>query len=269
MATTTSTSTASDPFPVRRSALVVSATASERGKLTLCRTACTNCNLRELCPPCCGLSPSEMKAAEPLVSTRVRIRRGESLYLAGDRFTALYAVRHGFLKTTAILEKGRDQVTGFSMTGEVLGMDGIEGGKHTCNTRALEDSEVCAISFVRLQNLAAAIPRLQRHFHMLMSREIVREHEMMLLLGSMSADQRMAMFLLDLSRRFAAQGGSASEFKLRPTRDDIGSYLGLTSGTISRTFTKFDEAGLIAVRRRSVRILDQVGLERMGGQTLR
>ncbi len=171
--------------------------------------------------------------------------------------------------TTSMLEKGRDQVTGFTMTGEVLGMDGIEGERHTCTTRALDDSEICAISFARLQNLAVAIPRLQRHFHMLMSREIVREHEMMLLPRSMNADQRMAIFLLDLSRRYAAQGGSASELKLRPMRDDIGSYLGLTSGTISRTFTKFDEAGLIAVRRGSVRILDRDSLERLNGRARR
>jgi CRP/FNR family transcriptional regulator len=209
-----------------------------------------------------------LKAAERLVSSRLRIRRKESLYLAGDRFGALYTVRHGFIKTTAIIENGRDQVTAFSMAGEVLGLDGIDRGVHSGNARALEDSEVCAISFARLQNLAAAIPRLQRRLHMLMSREIVREHGMMLLLGSMNADQRMAMFLLDLSQRFAAQGRSASAFNLRLTRDDIGSYLGLTVGTISRMFTKFDEAGLIAVRGKSVRILDKAGLERVGGQAL-
>jgi len=172
-------------------------------------------------------------------------------------------VRKGFLKTTAILANGRDQVTGFSLTGEVLGMDGIEAEKHSGNTIALEDSEVCAISFARLQELTLAIPGLQRHFHTMMGREIVREYGVMLLLGSMSAEERMAMFLLDLSQRFTAQGCSASEFDLRLTREDIGSYLSLTVGTVSRMFSRFHESGLIAVRQKRVRIVDRGKLERL------
>lgn len=200
---------------------------------------------------------------------RLRIGRSENLYLAGNRFASLYAVRKGFLKTTAILEKGRDQVTGFSIPGEVLGMDGIEGGKHACNTVALEDSEVCAIPFSRSQELMLAIPGRQRHFHIMMSREIAREHGMMLLLGSMSAEQRMAMFLLDLSQRFAAHGHSASEFNLRLSRQEIGSYLSLTLTTVSRMFSRFHERGLIAVRQKFIRILDRDKLEQVIGRTTR
>ncbi len=235
----------------------------------LIKTTCSTCKLRELCTPCCGLSRSEINDSTRLLFARLRIRRGENLYLAGDRFTSLYAVRKGFLKTTAILAKGRDQVTGFSMTGEVLGMDGIEAQRHGCNTIALEDGEICAISFARLQELTLAIPSLQRHFHAMMSREIVREHGVMLLLGSMSAEERMAMFLLDFSRRFAAQGGTASEFNLRLTRENIGSYLSLTVGTVSRLFARFRESGLIAVRQKLVRIVDRGKLECVIGRSTR
>ena len=204
-----------------------------------------------------------------LMFTRLRLRRGENLYLTGNRFTSLYAVRNGFLKTTAVLAKGRDQVTGFSMTGEILGMDGIEQEIHTCNTIALEDSEICAISFAKLQELTLAIPSVQRHFHAMMSREIVRKHGVMLLLGSMNAEERMAMFLLNLSQRLAAQGDSASEFNLRLTREDIGSYLSLTLGTVSRIFSRFHDRGLIAVRQKFVRILDRDKLERVIGRAMR
>lgn len=255
--------------PGRRRELIATSAARQPEKPALIKTTCTTCKLRELCTPCCGLSRSEMNDSARLLFTRLRIRRGESLYLAGDRFTSLYAVRKGFLKTTAILAKGRDQVTGFSMAGEVLGMDGIEEEKHSCNTLALEDGEVCAISFARLQELTLAIPSLQRHFHAMMSREIVRGHGVMLLLGSMSAEERMAMFLLDLSQRFAAQGCSASEFNLRLTREDIGSYLGLTVGTVSRMFSRFRESGLIAVRQKFVRIVDRDKLERAIGRSTR
>jgi CRP/FNR family transcriptional regulator, anaerobic regulatory protein len=252
--------------PVRRR--VAAAAAPEPGKIAQCKTACTGCNLRELCPPCCGLTRPERDAADRLVFVRSRLRRGQSLYRAGDRFTSLYAVRDGFFKSTVVLENGRDQVTGFCMTGEVLGMDGIGPERHGCNTIALEDSEVCAIHFARLQELTRAIPSLQRNFHKMMSREIVREHGMMLLLGRMNADERLAMFLLNLSQRFAASGGSASAFNLRMTREEIGSYLGLKLETVSRTLSKFQDEGLITVQQKFIRILDAAALERVLGREL-
>ena len=147
-------------------------------------------------------------------------------------------------------------------------MDGIGPERHSCNTIALEDSEVCAIPFARLQELAHEVPSLQRQFHKMMSREIVREHGVMLLLGSMNAEERLAMFLLDLSQRFAARGYSRLEFHLRMTREEIGSYLGLKLETVSRTFSKFQEERLICVRQKFIRILDSAGLERVMGREL-
>ncbi len=255
-------------IPALRRAPDDAAATPKSGESAQCRTTCSTCNLRELCLPCCGLTRSEMDVADRLVFHRSRVRRGESLYRSGDRFTSLYAVRNGFFKSTALLENGRDQVTGFSMTGEVLGMDGIGPERHTCNTIALEDSDVCAIPFAGLQELAHEIPGLQRHFHKMMSREIVRENGVMLLLGSMNADERLSMFLLNLSQRLAARGYSPTEFNLRMTRGEIGSYLGLKLETVSRTFSKFQEEGLIGVQQKFIRVLDSAGLELVMGREL-
>ena len=252
----------------RRGAPIDSVSVSVSGKIAPLRTACSTCSMRELCLPCCGMTRSERDVADQMVFNRPRLRRGEILYRSGDRFTSLYAVRKGFFKCTALLDNGRDQVTAYAMTGEVLGMDGIGSERHTCNTVALEDSEVCAIPFAGLQALAHEIPSLQHNVRSMMSREILREQGVMLLLGSMNADERLAMFLLNLSRRFAAHGCSPSEFNLRMTREEIGSYLGLKLETISRTLTKFQDKGLIVVQQKVIRILDGAGLERVMGREL-
>jgi CRP/FNR family transcriptional regulator len=262
------TDTTTRTIPARERTPIDPAAGPESTKIAQCGTMCSTCSLRELCLPCCGLTRSEMDVADRLVFNRSRVRRGESLYRTGDRFTSLYAVRSGFFKSTALLENGRNQVTGFSMTGEVLGMDGIGPERHTCNTIALEDSDVCAIPFARLQELAHEIPSLQRQFHKMMSREIVREHGVMLLLGSMNAEERLAMFLLNLSQRFAARGYSPSEFNLRMTREEIGSYLGLKLETVSRTLSKFQEEGMIGVQQKFIRVLNSAGLERVMGREL-
>ena len=227
---------------------------------------CSTCNLRELCQPCCGLTRSEKDAADPAMFNRLRVRRGASLYRTGDHFASLYTVRSGFFKSLTLLENGRGQVTCFSMSGEVLGMDGIGSERHICDAVALEDSEVCAISFTGLQKLVHHVPSLQRQVHRMMSREIVRERGVMLLLGSMNADERLSTFLLNMSKRFAANGCSPSEFNLRVTRDDIASYLGLKLETVSRTFSKFQDEGLIGVRQKFIRILNEVGLQRVIGR---
>lgn len=248
--------------PGRRRALTDSAAVLAPGRVLQCKTSCLTCNLRELCVPCCGLSRAELEVADRLVFSRLHLRRGANLYRTGDRFTSLYGVRNGFFKTIAILEDGREQVTGYSMAGEVLGMDGIAPERHICNAVALEDSEVCAIHFAGLQALAQELPSLQRQVHKMMSREIVREQGVMLQLGTMNSEERLAMLLLDMSRRYAAQGFSDSEFNLCMTREEIGSYLGMKLETVSRTLSKFRKDGLIAVQQKAIRLLNREGLER-------
>jgi CRP/FNR family transcriptional regulator, anaerobic regulatory protein len=255
--------------PSRQRAPRAAAAVPQPGNITYFRTACSSCKLRELCPPCCGLSGIEMDVANRLVFHRSRVRRGQSLYRTGDRFTSLYAVRSGFFKFIVLLQDGRrEQVTGFSMAGDVLGVDGIATERHTCNAIALENSDVCAIPFSGLQQLAHEIPSLQRQLRKTLSREIVREHGMLLLLGKMNADERLATFLLNLSQRFAEHGYSSSEFNMRMTREEIGSYLGLSLETVSRTLSRLQEQGLVSVQQKIIYILDSAGLGRVIGREL-
>jgi CRP/FNR family transcriptional regulator len=224
--------------------------------------ACSHCNMRELCLPL-GMSPEEVDRLDEMVSTRRKVKRGESVFHSGEPFSALYAVRVGFFKTRLTSSDGRDQVTGFFMGGELLGLDGIGTEKHTCTATALEDSDVCVIPFARLEDLSRNFEPLQHHFHKMMSREIVRDQSVMLLLGSMRAEERLAAFLLNLSQRLTSRGFSPSEFVLRMTREEIGSYLGMKLETVSRLFSRFQEDGLIAVQQKNVRIVDIAGLRGM------
>lgn len=251
---------AAKPAPVRSAPVHADVAAVAR-----CQTTCSSCNLRELCLPC-GLTGNDAARADELVYTRRRIKRGETLYRSGDAFNSLYAVRSGFFKSSMLLEDGRDQVTGFHMPGEILGMDGIGQETHSCGAVALEDSEVCIIPYARLEELGMEVPQLARQFHKVMSREIVRDQGVMMLLGSMRAEERLAAFLLNLSQRFRARGYSASEFHLRMTREEIGSFLGLKLETVSRIFSRFQEEGLISVQQKHIRIIDTDRLKQMLGQ---
>ena len=152
-----------------------------------------------------------------MVATRRTVHRGDLLFRSGDAFESLYAVRTGFFKTRVTSEDGRDQVTGFQMAGELLGLDGIGSDRHTCDAVALEDSQVCVIPYGQLESLSREFTDLQRQFHKIMSREIVRDHGVMLLLGSMRAEERLAAFLLNLAQRLQARGFSPSSLVLRMT----------------------------------------------------
>jgi CRP/FNR family transcriptional regulator, anaerobic regulatory protein len=226
------------------------------------KVACSSCNLRELCLPV-GLARPDLERLDALVATRRSVPRGETLFRAGDAFQSLYAVRTGFFKTCVSSEDGRDQVTGFQMAGELLGLDGISNDRHSCDAVALEDSQVCIIPYGQLENLSREFNDLQHQFHKIMSREIVRDHGVMLLLGSMRAEERLAAFLMNLTQRLQARGFSASSLILRMTREEIGSYLGLKLETVSRTFSKFQEDGLLEVKQRHIRIIDQDGLQQL------
>jgi CRP/FNR family transcriptional regulator, anaerobic regulatory protein len=226
------------------------------------KVACSSCNLRELCLPM-GLNPEEMDKLDNVISTRKRIKRGSALFNTGDKFTALYAVRSGFFKTCVTTADGRDQVTGFQMTGEIIGLDGIVSDRHSCDAVALEDAEVCVMPFDQVEELSREFTTLQHHVHKIMSREIVRDHSVMLLLGSMRAEERLAAFLLNLVQRLHARGFSQSELVLRMTREEIGSYLGMKLETVSRTFSKFVEEGIIDVKQRYVHIKSTDGLKQI------
>lgn len=222
-------------------------------------SVCSSCNLRELClPP--GISEAEVAHIESLTGPRRALKRGDFLFHSGHRFTSLFAIHTGFLKTQILHEDGREHVTGFQMAGDIVGMDAISSDVHPCDAIALEDCDICELPYAQLEALSRSLPALHRHLNKLLSREIVRDQNVMMLLGSMRAEERLAAFLLNLSERFAARGYSASQFQLRMSREEIGSYLGLKLETVSRALSHFQESGLIIVHVKSIHILDPNGL---------
>jgi CRP/FNR family transcriptional regulator len=231
-------------------------------KLDAMRAACSKCNLRELCLPM-GLTDADLQHIDRLVGARRSLRRGDALFCAGEPFESIFAVRSGFFKTRVSVDDGRERVTGFQMAGELLGLDGISAERHTCDAIALEDSEVCVIGYSRLEEVSRDVLGLQRQFHRVLSREIVREQGVMLLLGGVRAEARQAAFLLNIGERLRSRGFSGSSMVLRMTREEIGSYLGIKLETVSRAFSRFQEESLLEVRQRNVRVVDEAGLRRL------
>ncbi len=226
------------------------------------KTLCSTCSLRELCLPV-GLRPDEFEQLDTVIKQSHRLKKGEFLFRSGESFHSLYAIRTGFFKTTVASQDGRDQVTGFFMSGELIGMDGICTHSHSCDAVALEDSEVCELPFGHMEALSKEIPSIQTHFFRLMSREIVRDQGVMLLLGNMRAEERIAAFLLNLSQRLHHRGFAANDFILRMSREEIGSYLGLKLETVSRTLSRFHQEGLILVEHKHIRLLKPEMLNQM------
>jgi CRP/FNR family transcriptional regulator len=211
-----------------------------------------------------GLTRAELELIDDrLILARRKLAQGETLFRAGDRFDSLYSVWTGFFKTVVSSSLGREQVTGFQMGGELLGFDGMDTGRHEVDAIALEDSQVCQIPFKEMEALGHEVPSLQSQLNKMMSREIGRESRMMLLLGTMYAEERVASFLLDLTHRLHARGFSASSLLLRMSREEIGSFLGLKLETVSRTFSKFQANGLLCVQQKQIQITDPVGLQQL------
>jgi CRP/FNR family transcriptional regulator len=253
--------TATLEAPVRPARVMPLQRARTAGALTPLKTQCSSCHLRDLCLPC-GMSGQEVDELDSLMFSRRKVAAGQDLYQEGEKFAYIYAARSGTFKTSLTLPDGREQVVGFYMAGELMGLDGIASGKHASTAIALEDAEVCAIPYAHLARVAMGVAGLQDAVTRLMSREIVREHSLMMLLGSMNAEERLAAFLLNLSQRLKARGYSPNEFHLRMSRAEIGSYLGMKLETVSRTFSAFQQQRLLEVDKRHIRIIDLDGLTR-------
>ncbi len=201
-----------------------------------------------------------------MVTNRISLKKGDKLYRAGESFTALYAIRLGSCKTTVLAEDGREQITGYHMLGDIIGMDGIGTERHGCEAVALEDTEVCACPSIASRSSRAASLRCSTICTKFLSRDIGRDQNMMLMLGSMRAEERLAVFLLNLSDRYRRRGYSSTEIVLRMTREEIGSYLGLKLETVSRLFSRFQEEGLLQVQGRVLKLLDLPALKQLAGQ---
>lgn len=228
---------------------------------------CSACPLKDKCLPA-GLAEPDVARLDGLKFARRRIKEGEVLFHAGQPFAFLYAVRSGTLRTTLATSDGREQVSGFAMAGELLGLDGLAAGAHSTTAVALEDADVCAIPYAQLAQLGAESARMYLTLSRLMSGEIVRERRLMVLLGSLNAEERLAAFLVDISKRMKARGYSASEFHLRMSRADIGSYLGMTLETVSRAFSSFQRQRLLEVDKKHVRIVDRDALFAISGEAV-
>ncbi len=246
------------PQPMR---IIPIANREAYGTVSALKTNCSACHLRDICLPC-GMADTELTRLDSLTFSRRKVKAGEALYNEGDKFQNIYAVRSGTFKSSLTLADGREQVSGFHMAGELMGLDGLAQGAHASSATALEDTEVCSIPYAHLNELASGSKSMQHIVTRLMSREIVREHSLMMLLGSMNAEERLAAFLLNLSQRLKARGYSASEFHLRMSRAEIGSFLGMKLETVSRTFSAFQSQGLLEVDKRHIRITDIDGLKR-------
>jgi CRP/FNR family transcriptional regulator len=216
-------------------------------------------------PTDCSAAPVNVVPLKSPKRSRHRVRRGATLYGVGDSFHVLYVVRVGVLKSCTVSDDGLMQVTGFLMSGDVMGLDGIDTGFHQSQVVALEDAEVFMVPFAQCEQWSQESRHSQRLMMRTLAREIVRSQELMILLGTMRAEQRVATFLLDLSERYGRLGYSRSQFVLRMTRQDIGSYLGLKLETVSRALSRFQQDGFIQVQGRSIALLDFAALWRLSG----
>lgn len=227
-------------------------------------TSCGDCSLNDLCLPV-SLDVDKIDALSRIVQRGRPLQRGDVLYQAGTVFTAIYAVRSGALKSTSLSEDGEEQITAFHLPGEIIGLDAITFGSHPSSAEALETSSLCEIPFTQLEDLATVIPQLQQQLLRVMSREIHHEQEMMQALARRTAEQRLAIVLLNLSERFAQRGLSATRFRLPMSRHDLSNYLGLAPETMSRLFKRFVDQDWIVASGREVQLNDLDALREMTG----
>ena len=251
------------PVPITSRAAMVSL-VSRPASQTRNVAGCGSCCLRGVCLPC-GMSDAELNRFDELISTKRKVGRGATLYRAGERFEAVYAVRSGGFKTVGNSRHGDEKITGFHLPGEMLGLDAINSAQHGYDAVALEDSEVCVFPFAQLEAASLKSPALQHQLFRTLSSDISRDQGLMLLLGAMNAEQRLAAFILSLSRRFQRLGFAANRFVLRMTREEIGNYLGLTIETVSRLFSRFQREGLLGLQQRDVEIRNPDGLRNLVG----
>lgn len=230
------------------------------------RIACRDCTLFQLCLPL-GIGEDELALLDEVITARRSLKRGETLFRGGAPFHAIYAVRSGSLKTYTIMQDGREQVTGFYLPGELVALDAISLGRHPSSAKALESSSICEFSFQDFERMGVRVPGLQRQMLRVMSRELLNDELLLLLLGKKSAEERLAAFLLSLAIRFRQRGFSATDYNLSMSRSDIGNYLGLAVETVSRLFTRFQQDGLLRVERRRIRIHDIDRLSLLAGDT--
>ncbi|MDX1694385.1 MAG: fumarate/nitrate reduction transcriptional regulator Fnr [Ketobacteraceae bacterium] len=217
--------------------------------------SCSDCSLNPICLPV-AVKAQELDSLDKIIKRSKPLKKGEHLFRASDDFRSIYAVRSGTLKTYSVTEDGEEQVTGFYLPGEILGIDGIGSNAHSNSAKALESAAVCEIPFDKLEELSTAIPSLQHHFFKLMSQEIQADQQLIMMLSKKSAEERIASLLMSISARHQKRGLSPTVFRLPMSRNDIGNFLGLAVETVSRVFTRLQKQSVIAVEGKEVEICD-------------
>ncbi len=230
------------------------------------QASCTSCNLKGICLPL-AMDIKDIDRLDSIIQRSRPIQGGEHLYRAGDKFSSIFAVRSGSIKTYMIDDDGIEQITGFYLPGEVLGFDGIDNEIYASNVVALDTSTVCEIPFSRMEELSLQVPSLQRHFYQLMSRQIENNHRLLLTISKKNAEGRVATLLLSLSQRYSRRKLSPNAMRLPMSRMDIGNFLGLTIETVSRTFSRLQKDKIIRVDGREVVILDHEKLSELSHKT--
>lgn len=226
---------------------------------------CSTCAFSAACLSS-GFDKSQLRDLHVLVEHVGPFREGEHLFREGDPFTAIAAVRAGTVKTYVTDTQSREQVQGFFLPGEVIGLNAISHARYPSNAVALDSVMLCRFSFPNIAALATRMPGLQQQLFRLLSQDIGKAS---LLAGNFSADERMAAFLISLSRRYAARGFSANRFLLTMTRTGIANYLRLVTETVSRVLRRFQDEGLLRVERREIELLDRARLEQFARSVLR
>ena len=223
---------------------------------------CSTCMMGHVCLPT-GMPAHEIEQLDALVTERIRVEKGQPLYRHNEHLNALFGLRSGSIKTLLEEANGSQQITGFFLPGEIVGLDGMIEGRHSSSAIAMEDSEVCVVRLQDIDEISRFVPSLQHQVRRLMSKEIARSHQVLLALGSMRSEQRLAAFLSNLSQRLTILGYSPTDFMMRMSREEIGNYLGLTIETISRLFSRFARDGIIKINQREVNIVDMKALNEL------
>ena len=215
-----------------------------------------------MCLPA-GIGLADVERLDRLVKRRRPVARGDVLFRLGNSLGSLFVAREGAFKTVVYSEDGVQQVIGFHLPGELIGLDALGGGQHRCDAVALETASVCEVPLPELERIAGQVPGLQRQLLRIMGRSMGRDQDHLEMIGRRQATDRVWLFLHGLSERFASLGGDGSQFDLPMTREEIASYLGLVIETVSRSFTRLQDDGVIAVRGRRLRLLSADRLARL------
>ena len=231
------------------------------------KRGCDQCSSAQQCL-CKGFDAETLRQFESAIKQVRLLTRGDHLFSAGERFRGLYAVRSGSVKVSTVTDSGEEQVVGFYLPGDIIGLEAIDRSVHDGTAMALETSSICELSLTRLEQMGCQIAALQQQMNRMYAHEIAKNHAMFRMLGRKNAEQRLASFLTNLSERLAQRGLSAYEFNLSMSRSDIANYLGLALETVSRLLARFQEEGLIAVNRRHINLLNLSELKVLAGEVV-